>query len=355
MKLLNVKKIAILRANALGDFIFTLPALTAIKQTYPDAELIYLGKAWHKKYLETRNTPIDRSIVIPPTAGVSEPNDYRNNPELLKMFFSQMQQEQFAIAIQLHGGGRYSNPFVKHLGAKHTIGMKTNDAESLDQTIPYVYYQNEIFRYLEVVNLIGARTDKFTPQIEVTDQDREEIEPFLPKKPFVVIHAGASDIRRRWPPEKFAAVADALERQNNTVVLSGTEEEAPIVNEVIKAMLTEAINLCGKVSLNAFTGLLAKAKLVISNDTGPLHLANAVGAKTVGIFWCANMINGGIPNRATHRPVISWQTTCPLCHQDCVRIFPFEPKVTCNHLLSFVENVPVEEVLENAKELLPYD
>jgi ADP-heptose:LPS heptosyltransferase len=355
MKLPNIQKIAVLRANALGDFIFALPALTAIKQTYPEAELVYLGKSWHKAYLEERNSPVDRVIVVPPSAGVSEPNDYANMPQQLAVFFSAMQQEQFDIAIQLHGGGRYSNPFVKNLGAKHTVGMRTTDAEQLDQTIPYVYYQNEILRYLEVVKLIDAKTDEIMPQIEVTNQDRNEIDPFLPEQPFVVIHAGASDIRRRWPPEKFAAIADALNKQNYRVVLSGTEKESSIVNEVIKYMQTNPTNLCGKISLKAFTGLLAKATLVISNDTGPLHLANAVGAKTVGIFWCANMINGGLPNRDSHRPVISWQTTCPLCQQDCVSIFPFEPKTSCDHLTSFVENITVEEVLEKTKDLLSHN
>ncbi|MEJ7682000.1 MAG: hypothetical protein WKG06_29940 [Segetibacter sp.] len=64
-KLKNIHKIAVLRANALGDFIVTLPALKAIRSTYPDAEIVLLGKPWHKEFLIEGRTPVDRVIIVP--------------------------------------------------------------------------------------------------------------------------------------------------------------------------------------------------------------------------------------------------------------------------------------------------
>ena len=65
LKIKNVKKIAVLRCGALGDFIVTLPALKAMHNAYPEAEIILLGKPWHKKFLIKNRTPVDRVVVVP--------------------------------------------------------------------------------------------------------------------------------------------------------------------------------------------------------------------------------------------------------------------------------------------------
>ena len=67
-----------------------------------------------------------------------------------------MEHEEFDLAVQLHGGGRFSNPFLLRLGARHTVGSRTEDAAPLERTIPYTYYQHEPLRGLEVVGLAGA-------------------------------------------------------------------------------------------------------------------------------------------------------------------------------------------------------
>src|SRR3978361_102591 len=103
-----IKKIAVLRANALGDYIFVLPALQALRETFPNAEIVLLGRAWHKEYLEGRPGPVDRVIVVPPYPGISEREGFIPDPQVLDLFFGQMKHEQFDLAFQLHGGGRNS-------------------------------------------------------------------------------------------------------------------------------------------------------------------------------------------------------------------------------------------------------
>src|SRR5205807_1381925 len=71
--------------------------------------------------------------------------------------------------------------------------------------------------------------------------------------------------------------------------------------------------------LGGFAALLARAAVVVSNDTGPVHLAEAVGAPTVGLYWVGNLINGAPVDRARHRPLISWTIHCPECGEDCTR------------------------------------
>lgn len=343
----DVSKIAVLRSNGIGDFIFALPALEALRQAYPDAEIILLALEWHDAFLKNRPGPIDRVIVVPKSRGVNGAEDGEENPEELERFFQEMALENFDIAIQMHGGGRYSNPFIRRLGARLTVGACSENALPLDRCIPYHFYQMEILRYLEIVSLVGAYTTYFEPHIFVTNEDLQAAARHVPEtpKPLAVLHPGAGDPRRRWPVSKFAKVGDALTDAGAQVLVVGAGMDNEIVDAVCGAMSAGSHNLCGKLDLNALTGLLSRASLVVSNDSGPLHLAAAVGASTVGIYWCGNMINAGPLTRSHHRPAISWRLDCPVCGQDCTR-------TKCDHKESFVADVPETEVIRSAVDLL---
>ena len=258
-----------------------------------------------------------------------------------------MAAENLDIAIQMHGGGRYSNPFVLRLGAKITVGLKTPDAVQLDRCVPYIYYQPEILRSLEVVSLLGAKTTELEPRIAVTAEDLDEAKSFVTVsgKPLVVLHPGATDSRRWWGVEKFAAVGDALADAGADVVVTGTKSERSLVEAVSTKMNAQTQNLCDCLSLGGLAGLLKLSGVMISNDSGPLHLAAAVGCATVGIFWCGNLITAGPMTRDRHCPAISWRLHCPVCGVDCTR-------ASCNHRDSFVADVPVQEVVDSALELL---
>lgn len=346
-RLPDVRKIAVLRANALGDFIFTLPALEALRATYPEAELVLLAKNWHKVFWQGRPGPVDRVIVVPPCAGVGEKETFQNHHEELERFFQEMEGERFDMAVQLHGGGRYSNPFTRRLGARLTVGLKASDASSLDRWLPYVYFQHEILRYLEVVSLVGATTTLLKPHITVTREDIEEAERVVPeqKKPLAVLHPGAGDLRRRWAAERFAQVGDALVDAGMRVAVIGTGNEREVVERVLGCMRSEALNMYERLTLGGLAGLFSRSRLVISNDSGPLHLARAVGAATVGVYWCMNLVTAGGVSSYRHRVCASFQVTCPACGADCVH-------GNCEHPDSLVNTITVDEVLSQARELL---
>jgi len=353
-----VKKIAVLRANALGDYIFILPALQALKERFPNSEIVLLGKNWHKDYLMNRPGPVDRVIVVPPYPGVGENESFQPDPETLNAFFSEMEKEEFDIAFQLHGGGRNSNPFLSRLGAKVTVGLRTPDAPELDISVPYVYYFSEILRYLEVVEKVGATTSSRDPVIAVTENDLAEAEKKLGdfgSQRYVVVHPGASDRRRRWPATNFAQITDFLIDQGYTTYLTGTPSESADVEQVISAckQKDKVINLCGSLSLNAMTGLLSKAELIVSNDTGPLHLARALKRPTVGIYWAGNIVTGLSMVTSIHRSIPSFSFNCPLCGLPASKMGTEDPG-TCKHDTSFVADVQVKEVKSALKELIDF-
>ena len=355
VKVANARRIAVLRANAIGDLVVVLPALDALRAAYPEAEIVLLGKSWHAGFLAERPGPVDRVVVVPPSRGVREDGGHEDALEL-ERFFRAMRRERFDLALQLHGGGRYSNPFVRRLGAVLAAGLKAADAAPLDRWIPYVYYQPEILRFLEVVALVGAEPVGVQPRLAVTERDLAESLAAVPDTAgrLVALHPGAHDPRRRWPAERFAAVGDALARAGARVLVTGGESEGDLVGAVVASMREPAEGLAGRLSLHGLAGLLSRCALVISNDTGPRHLAEALGTPTVGIYWCGNAINAGPVTRALHRPLLSWVVACPVCGASCTDGPP--PARTagtrCAHNPSFVEEVEVDDVLAHALDLL---
>ncbi|WP_018611196.1 glycosyltransferase family 9 protein [Segetibacter koreensis] len=345
----NVRKIGVLRANALGDFIVTLPALKAIRSAYPDAEIVLLGKPWHKQFLVPGRTPVDRVIIVPIKKGIRTESHKGEDENEVNDFLIQMQKEQFDIVINLQGNGISANPFIKKFKAKTTVGLTCEKSEKLDFSLDYYYSQSEVIRFLEVAKLIGAKTIDLEPEIKVFREDKEEIEEFVLalNKPFIVLHPVAVDVRRMWPIENYAELADELKKRNFEIVFTGAVEDRDAVERVINNMNFSAINACGNFSLGGLAALLSKASVMISADTGPLHLGRAVNVPTIGFYWAPNLINWGPLTRAIHRPLISWNMACPLCGIVPNDPYPFEPhSETCDHKISFVRDITVEQVLE---------
>jgi NAD(P)-dependent dehydrogenase (short-subunit alcohol dehydrogenase family) len=111
-------KIAVLRANRIGDFVVTLPALAALRAAYPRAEIVLLGRRWHAEFLADRPGPIDRVVPIPPYHGVGEPEEHRDDPALLDPFFAAMTAERFDRTMRLNVAAPY---FLTQAFARHWI------------------------------------------------------------------------------------------------------------------------------------------------------------------------------------------------------------------------------------------
>ncbi|MFD0822985.1 glycosyltransferase family 9 protein, partial [Micromonospora zhanjiangensis] len=167
------------------------------------------------------------------------------------------------------------------------------------------------------------------------------------------LHPGASDPRRRWPAERFAEVADRLVADGYDVYVTGAPDERPLADRVVEAARLPVRSLAGELSLSGLVGFLAGCAVLVSNDTGPVHVAAAVGTPTVGIFWVGNLINCATPLRARHRPIGSWTVNCPVCGVDGGGdVYPDRPSTgSCDHRESYVTDVPVVEVLAAVADL----
>ncbi|WP_448638422.1 glycosyltransferase family 9 protein [Geodermatophilus sp. URMC 63] len=344
----DVARIAVLRANFLGDLVLTLPALAALRAAYPGAEVTVLGAPWHPELLEGRPGPWDRVVVVPPWPGVRDaPGAARDSPEV-RRFLAASREESYDLALQLHGGGGNSNPLVAALGARVTVGARDTGAPPLDRWLPYSSDQHEVLRCLELVGLVGAASVSLQPRLVLTPADAAAADAVLPAgpEPLVALHPGAQDPRRRWPARSFAAVADALGAEGAQVVLVGSGPDDRAAADAIRAASSvPLLDLVGRLSLGALAGVLARCRLAVANDSGPRHLAEAVGTATVGVFLEHNLLNAGPLTRRRHRVAISARTDCPVCGTD-------QSRSRCGHDRSLVAGVPVGTVLAAALDLL---
>jgi ADP-heptose:LPS heptosyltransferase len=343
----GVAKLAVLRANAIGDYVVALPALEALRAAYPDAEVVLLGAGWHAAFLAGRPGPVDRCLAVPPTAGIRDDRPPAA-PAVVDAFLARMRAERFDLAVQLHGGGANSNPFVRRLGARETAGSRAPDAPALDRNVPYTLHQHEIHRYLEVAALVGAVPVTLEPRLRVTAADRAEAAAALAadERPLVVLHPGANDPRRRWPVERLAAVGAELHRKGARLAVIGGPDERPLAGRLLAALDADAADLCGRLGLGGLVGLLERATLLVGNDSGPRHLAAAVGTATVAVHWCVNLANIGPLQRARHRAPTAWRLHCPVCGADGLR-----EDCRPRHAASFVADVTLDEVLAEALDL----
>jgi ADP-heptose:LPS heptosyltransferase len=344
----GVHKLAVLRANAIGDYLVSLPAIQALCAAYPAAELVLLGAGWHAGFLTGRPGPVDRCLAVPPTVGVRDDRPPVSAAEV-ERFFARMRAERFDLAVQLQGGGRHSNPFLCRLGARVTAGSRAPDAPALDRTVPYTGHQHEIHRFLEVVSQVGAAPVTLEPRLAVIDADRAEAAAVLggDDRPLVVLHPGANDPRRRWPVERLAAVGSELARKGARLAVVGTAAEQPLAGRLVDGLDGDAADLAGRLGLGGLAGLLEQATVLVGNDSGPRHLAAAVGTATVAVHWGVSLGAYGPLYRARHRAPTSWRLHCPVCganglQEDC------RP----SHQASFVADVTVDEVLAEALDLL---
>ncbi|PYI37273.1 glycosyltransferase family 9 protein [Arthrobacter psychrolactophilus] len=359
----DVESIAVLRGGGIGDLIMAMPAINALAQTYPHADVTLLGMPSHAAILRNRNSCISRVEILPVAEGIRPGHGV--DPAGLNGFVQAMRKKQFGLGVQLHGGGRFSNPLVAGLQAAHTVGSRADGAGPLDRTLYHQYFQHEVLRALEVAALAGACSTEHRLQWQATEPELLQARALLAtfsldpsrERPLVLLHPGAKDPRRRWPTASFATVAAELVEEGCQLVVVGEKDEWSIVQEVVdrgQALLPsrnahrQLVSLAGAMDLGTLCGMLALSSALVANDSGPRHVAQALGVPTASIYWAPNAVNAGPLLRGRHRMQIAWDTACP----ECGAATAGQAVPECGHESSFVAGVAADAVLADTLELL---
>ncbi len=317
-----VRRIAVVRALRIGDMLTATPALRALRRAFPAAEITLIGLPWARD-LASRLSSVDRFAEFPGAPGIPEaPYDAARAERFRRWAHS----ARFDLAVQLHGDGTYSNEFVTGLGARWTIGYyPAGSTPTLDFPAPYPSGPlNEVERLLELLERFGIAPQGTHLEFPLRSEDEQELRHAVRLRggtldhPLIGLHPGARAPSRRWPPERFAAVADALRTLTGAqiIVIGGPGEEL-LGEAVVRAMQSRAVNLAGRLSLGASAALIAQLDVFITNDTGPSHLARAFDTPSVVLYGPGDISRWGPLDPRLHRSVRVDVICSPCKYMEC--------------------------------------
>ncbi len=276
--------ILVVNVNWVGDVIFSSPIFKALKEAYPQARISCLAVPRVKAVLEAIPC-IDEIIVY------DEKGRHWNPLGKLKLIF-ELRRNRFDAAFLLHRS--WTRALMIYLaGIPHRVGYDTknrgkfltHNIEPLEGTVHRSDY------YLNIIESYGITVDDRHCRLEVSPDTEKEIEGILQSKKVqsddyvVVINPGGNWDLKRWPAENFARlICGFVGSFNAKIIVSGAQKDVALFKKINSLTQKNAINLAGETSLQQLIALMKKANLVISGDTGPLHMANSLGTEVIGLF-----------------------------------------------------------------------
>lgn len=302
------QKVVIVRSlPGLGDLLCVVPALRALRTALPDVQITLIGLRETHVLMQRFRHYLDNWLEFPGYPGIPEVS---LSAQRVVSFLAKAQQFNFDLALQMHGNGSVINSFTMLLGAKLSAGFFVDGHPCPDRQrfLRYPDHESEIWRHLRLVEFLGIPLQGDDLEFPLQQSDWQEFQAIvavhhLRRSDYICIHPGASTPARRWSPQQFAATADALAAQGLQIVLTGTAQEADLVQAVAQAMHYPAINLAGQTSLGTIAALLKQARLLICNDTGISHLAAALHVNSVVIFTSSDPQRWAPLDRQRHRIV----------------------------------------------------
>ena len=283
------QKIVIIRSlPGLGDMLCFIPAIRALHEALPEAQITLIGLSKVAHVVERFRHYLNDWLEFPGYPGIPE---VPLSPKKTILFLNQVQQLNFDLALQMHGNGSCINSFAFLLGAKLTAGFYPSGQPCPDQHhfLPYPDQEPEVWRHLKLMQFLGVPLQGEHLEFPIFQSDWQAFEELasvyhLRQDKYICIHPGASTIDKCWAPQKFAKVADVLATQGFQIVLTGSESEVQLTESVAQTMQFPTINLAGKTNLGTIAALLKRSRLLICNDTGISHLAAALQVGSVVIF-----------------------------------------------------------------------
>lgn len=280
--------LCILRLSAIGDVTHVLPSLNCIKQQWPDCKITWvIGKLEHQLVHDISGVEF---IIYDKSQG-SKAN---------KQLKARLKNRHFDVLLHMQISLRASLA-SRHIQAKYKLGFDFNRGRNLqwlftNKKIPYTANQHVLDSFLEFPKRLGLDTNIIEWNIPIPDSAQQFIQEITSGKKFAVINPSASNAVRNWGADHYATIIDYLyERYQLTTVLSGgpSENEITLSQTIAEETKHKPVILTGQTTLKQLAALLQQAQFVIAPDTGPAHIANAVGTTVIGLYANSNPLRTG--------------------------------------------------------------
>jgi lipopolysaccharide heptosyltransferase II len=264
------QNILVIRPGGIGDAVLLIPAIRYLKKYYPDAEITLLG--------EKRN-----SAVYSLCSSVDKTIHYDKLHELFRAI-----RGNYDMVIDTEQWHLLSAVVARLTEAPLIIGYRTNERKSLfTHAVPYSHSEYEADSFFNLLAQLGIAhpDDIISPFLVVPDVARQKVEAMLGSlvtKPFVAVFPGASIPERRWGADKYGEVAARLYREGIPTVVVGSKEDVADGEKIVAG--GSGLNLAGKTSLVETAALIDISVLLVSGDSGILHIGVGLGKSTVSLF-----------------------------------------------------------------------
>ena len=333
----QARKILCIRLDAIGDVLMTTPAIRALKQADGNRHITLLTS--HSGADVAALVPeIDRVIAYDPPWMKATASRLNSRSELEMV--EALRQEAFdaTVIFTVFSQNPLPSALLCYLAdiPLRLAHCHENPYQLLTNWVldpePSAGIRHEVRRQLDLVANVGFRIDDERLSLKAPEISYQRIFSHLNrsgldvKQPWIVIHPGATALSRRYPAEGFAAIARRLVLETHCqVVFTGTEPERELVDGIQAALGVESYALVGELALAEMAALLAIAPLLLTNNSGPAHMAAAVGTPVVDLYALTNPQHTpwGVPSRVLFHDVsckFCYKSICPEGHHNCLRL-----------------------------------
>jgi len=289
---LPIRRIVFLRTDRLGETLLTLPAMAALKNGLPGSSITALVQADLKPLLEGAS-PVDEVLTYQPEGrrvwwhrAIDLARRLKSGQFDLAVVSNPMKELHVAVWL---AGIRWRAGYDRKWG--FLLTHRVRDCKALGERHE-VEYNLDLVRVLGLPSSIPQWGYARLVQEQVEVRQLLEQQGIRPSDPFIAVHPWTSNPLKRWPPERYAALIQyAREQLAIQVVMIGGPEEAAESHSVLPPGVPVA-NLTGRLTLRQLAALLQCARLLVSNDSGPVHLAACVSTRTLVLFGTPNPANG---------------------------------------------------------------
>lgn len=337
----HVKNVLCVRLDMLGDVLMTTPALRALKESRPGLRLTLLTSS-AAAALAPLVPQIDDCIVYdaPWMKAITARADSR--PEFA--LIDRLREERFdaAVIFTVYSQNPLPAAFLCQLAdiPRRLAHCRENPYQLLTDWVrepePEELIRHEVRRQLDLVATIGFRSTDERLSLRVPPEAARRVQSILRElgltreNPWILIHPGASAPSRRYPPELFAQAAELLACEYGlAIAFSGSGGERELIESIRAEVVAPSHSLAGRLSLAELAALVELAPLLITNNSGPAHIAAAVGTPIVDLYALTNPQHTPwqVPHRLLYHDVPCkncFKSICPQGHHDCLARVPPE-------------------------------
>lgn len=339
------KNIIVRMPNWIGDAVMATPILEDLKNHWRDAKITAMCQ-------NPIGTVLQHNPHIDSIYSFSRPNGWIHRLHRMDIVET-LQEGKYDMGVLLTNSFSSAWWFMRG-EVKNRMGFADGIRNLLlDKSIPFPKNketQHQVITYKMLLEPLGVPLSTTTPKVYVSANEMEEAHQFLKllgidqKKNIIIgINPGAAyGSAKCWPPERFESVTRELLKNPEVFVLYfGDATGAPLVNEICKNLPERVINLAGKTTLRELIALINSCSIILTNDSGPMHIAAALGIKLLALFGSTNEVKTGPYPKGK---VIHKHVECSPCYK---RVCPIDFRC--------MKRIEVDEVYNELKSLLEQD